>query len=268
MKSFITKFIISLLLFSLCGCVAYQDWLIKIKEDQRKTNAMNQALQLCDSARWWDRPPAEEEYNRYTTLKKEADDIWLKYKNKTREYYSGYGTRGDKTSYADMIADCENAMGTAVNIYRSEQEKNKLIAEENRIAASFGYNQGIFGYQDKRYDAGITDFIEYVYNKIPRVGNFNLDQNIREAKVFLVKLNLADRQFKMWGIVNNYAIYRYFDHNYQLVQIALVMDKKSAYLEGSTLSGRYFGLVGTKKLKIAGKLTEVLVFKDVIKSAS
>ena len=299
---YLTKLTIVSLLFLTTSCQMHKDWRLKTEQDNKKIFSMNTALEVCNSAKQWTDTSSGEYYDRYYQPRAKSEEMWEQFRSRGDLLYKGVGTRGNKTSYRDMINDCDKLIGDAFTIYSID----KKMTQESEDAKNLGYPSGIFGYQDKNYNAGITNFINYIYNASKQNSDSTLVETIKKNKWFLIRANDLDRNFKVNGIITesvsgqqivkkeaplptkilskkgksenvvvqpqtfitntintNYVLYRYFSKEYQLVQVALIGNDKESYLENSPLIGKYFSVEGTKKFNVDGKILEVLVIKRV-----
>lgn len=246
------------ILLLISNCQFYYNW--RNPEELQQITSLNRALYLCMAAQKWNDAPPKEFYDQYYKLKSAAGPVWSKFAVDNKLLYSGPGTNGSQIIYRDMISNCDRAIGNAFAIYSVDQNMQK----ESDYAKSLGYAKGIFGYQDKNYDAGITNFINYVYHLSATNSHTKLSKTIEDNRGFLIKMANSDHDFVVSGIVGNYIIYRYFDKSYHLVQVALVKDRDESYIEESPLIGKYFAVLGTKKIILkSGKVFEILVIKKI-----
>ena len=219
---------------------------------------MNQALDLCNSARNKNTSLAKQFYDQYYQLKTKAEDIWTKYQNYDNLFYTN-DLNNFRISYKQAISDCDKAIDTSFAIYKIEVEMER----ENEDAKKLGYLKGIFGYQDKNYNSGISNFFNYIYNKSKDNGSSGLNRIIQDNKEFLIKANINDKNFIVAEIIDNLVIYQSTNQYSPIIRFALVKDTEESYLENSPLIGKYFAIFKTEEIKINGRVIEVFVFKKV-----
>ncbi|MCE3255399.1 MAG: hypothetical protein K0R25_893 [Rickettsiaceae bacterium] len=253
------KLILLTALLSISNCKAYQDWWFLRSQDKNKVSAMNQALYLCNTARQWTEISSEDFYKRYYDLREKSGEVWERFGKRSDLFYKGTVTPGFNTSYKNMINDCDRAVGNSYAIYSND----KRMQQESEYAKNLGFPSGIFGYQDKNYNVGISDFINYVYIRSKENTRSTLARTLDKNRWFLIKATEMDRNFQVNGFVKNYVIYRYLSKDYQIIQFVLMRDKKESYLENAPLIGKYFAVVGTENLVIAGRNVEILVLRRV-----
>jgi hypothetical protein len=250
--------LVAFLTFVLTSCQSYNKWDLKKQQNKEKVNMMNQALDLCNSIRIKNENPTKEFYDQYYQLKAKAGNIWTQYQNYDDLFYSDNLNRF-RLSYKQAIYDCDMAVSTSFTIHKIE----KVMEEENELSKNLGYQKGIFGYQIKNYNAGIINFLNYIYIQNKENSLAHLSKIIKDNQEFLIKANISDRNFAANQIIDNLVIYQVTNQYNQTTRFALMKEQGESYLENSLLFGKYFAIITTKELKIDGKTIEIFVLKNI-----